>query len=745
MTVVSKAPTCRVWFNKSSSSIHGVLRQLRQGWGSGLTLIGTHTRGDFGPLLECHLAEVEPEGLSSAAYLSWCLEFCRRHQVQVFVPGRMRIEIADHLAAFERLGTRLIVAGDGATMRLLEDKGRFLEQLPACVRTHRFFRVRSWGEFEAACEELTRDGLQVCFKPATGIFGLGFYVLDEGMTPLRRLLRSEVHRISKGELRAVLEPAERFPELLVMEYLGGAEFSVDVLAEEGEVKAMVCRRKPLNGRIHICGTSCTEFVAEGASQVMAREPEIEAIVRVLVEHFHLGGLFNVQFRCRAERPEQPCLLEINGRMSGGLPYVALSGLNLPMLAVKAALRSAGEPWPEIPEPRLPLRVQERSEMFVVPDLSRPPTTDWVSCADHRYEALLPGGRFLFAMGKQEVPLRELCDVALRHNSRRRFLFVSKVLGRHWPVRPSALREVARRLADKLALRLNNGPVIFIGMAETATTLGQAVFREWLALGGSGLYIESTRRRTGGPLAFEFCEAHSHATAHAVHLPSALEDPHGWFQAAGQVVIVDDEATTALTAAALAERLRSWRGGDESLSVTLAVLLFWHTPSLEKPHGLAGIESLAEGSFEFHTLAELPTPPAVQHTLDMRVTARRGVRHGTINEEPLPRHWQVATRQGERILVIGQGEYGFQPLLLAERLEQQGASAWVQATTRSPILLGGAIQHVRSFPALSGEGYDEHLYNVPPDHGYDRVVLCLEDSPPALDHPIWQVRGLEVLA
>jgi hypothetical protein len=348
------------------------------------------------------------------------------------------------------------------------------------------------------------------------------------------------------------------------------------------------------------------------------------------------------------------------------------------------------------------------------------------------------------MSKQEVPLRDLCDVALRHNSRRRFLFVSKVLGRHWPVRPVALRQVARRLAEKLALKLKNGPVIFIGMAETATTLGQAVFREWLALGGSGLYIESTRRRTGGAVAFEFAEVHSHATAHAVHLPGADEDPHGWFQSAGQAVIVDDEATTALTAEALAEQFRSWRGGDGSIAVTLAVLLSWHGQSETKPHGLAGIESLAEGAFEFHTQAELSTPFAAQHTLDMRVTARAGVRHGTICKETLPRHWQITSRHGERVLVIGQGEYGFQPLLLAEWLEQQGASTWVQSTTRSPILIGGAIQHVRRFPALSGEGYEEHLYNVPPDHGYDRVLLCLEDSQPTSDHPIWQVPRLEVL-
>lgn len=375
-------------------------------------------------------------------------------------------------------------------------------------------------------------------------------------------------------------------------------------------------------------------------------------------------------------------------------------------------------------------------------------TVWQADADGRtYRACLPGAAFHFVMNRQDVPLPELCDVALRDNTKRRFLFVSRVLGRHWPVRPGVLAAAARIIAEKLVRQLKPGPVIFIGMAETATTLGQAVFREWLALGGSGLYIESTRRRTGGPLAFEFAEVHSHATAHAIHLPGVEEDPDGWFQTAGQAVVVDDEATTALTAAALAQQFRAWRGGGPELEVTLAVLLHWQSQlqAGAQPAALAGIESLAQGRFEFHTEGDFAPAPAAQHGLDINVLARRRVRHGSIHPERLPEHWHIAARPGERILVIGQGEYGFQPLLLAEHLERQGAYAWVQATTRSPILPGGAILHVRRFPALSGEGYAEYLYNVPPNVKYDRTLLCLEDVEPGPDHPIWKVPRLEVLA
>jgi len=355
----------RVWFNKCFSSVHGVIRQLRADWGTGLFLIGSHTEPDFSPFTACDLALIEPVGLDASSYVEWCLRFCAENRVDVFLPGRVREEIADRREDFAAVGTKLVVAADGNTLRLLEDKGRFLERLPEGVPSHAFYRVSNWGEFSAACSALEAGGKRVCFKPAISTFGLGFQIIDDSLTSLKRLMRSEGHRISMEELRRTLEGIGSFPEILVMEYLDGSEFSVDVLADGGEVLAMVCRRKPFNGRVRVNGTSSTERVREGQSQLLAREPEIEEMVRKLARHFHLGGLFNAQFRSPAEIPEKPHLLEINGRMSGGLPYIALSGINLPLLAIRMAMRKPGDPMPDIPEPRLPLRVQERPEVFAL--------------------------------------------------------------------------------------------------------------------------------------------------------------------------------------------------------------------------------------------------------------------------------------------------------------------------------------------------------------------------------------------
>lgn len=368
-------------------------------------------------------------------------------------------------------------------------------------------------------------------------------------------------------------------------------------------------------------------------------------------------------------------------------------------------------------------------------------TEWSHAGPGLYQARLPGGSFQFRLDREDLPFPEICDVAVRDNARRRFLFVSRVLGRHLPVRPADIRGIATRLAEKVAARTGGEPTAFIGMAETATTLGQAVFREWRRAGRKGVYIESTRRQTGGQIAFRFSESHSHATAHLIHQPAPDDDPNEWLSRARHVAIIDDEATTCSTAVGLAGALSAWRP-ERPFLASLAVILRWK-PELETPVGLAGVDSIAEGSFQFAATEDFPTAPPPSHEVDSQVMARRGARHGILNSESIPDYWNSAVRPGERILVVGNGEHGFRPLVLAEALEDHGAMAWVQATTRSPILMGGAIGHVRQFSALSGEGHAEYLYNVPEDHPYDRVILCTEDVPPPENHPIWRIPALEV--
>jgi len=357
------------------------------------------------------------------------------------------------------------------------------------------------------------------------------------------------------------------------------------------------------------------------------------------------------------------------------------------------------------------------------------------------EIELPQGRLRLRVLREDIPVDDAIGFAARRNPKRPFLFVSKRLGRHLPTRPKDLRETAEMLIRKLKAIPMEGPILFFGMAETATALGQAVFYAWSQEGNAGLYIDTTRRKTAGTIAFGFQESHSHAVEHFVHLPAIHDDPSEIFKKAKTIVIVDDEATTAQTAQRLLFQYEMFTG--RNVRLLLAVIASW----VEKPSQTNGVEviSLIEGRAAFESKVATEAEADLSH-LPRQISvsaspAPRGSRHGlcspqtiTVNEHYL----------GQKILVVGVGEFLYPPLLLAEALEARGSKTWLQATTRSPIQQGGAIQHVREFAALTGEAYIEYLYNVPSDHPYDRVVICPEgplDIPG--DHPLRDIPRLDL--
>ena len=111
---------------------------------------------------------------------------------------------------------------------------------------------------------------------------------------------------------------------------------------------------------------------------------------------------------------------------------------------------------------------------------------------------IQAGCLTLTLHREHWPLEECLTVATRQNPRRLYLFVSKVLGKHWPVRPSVMRAVHRQLAAMIADL--PGPLLVIGMAETATALGRGVAEEVTTLVGCDdvLYWQSTRCRLPRP-------------------------------------------------------------------------------------------------------------------------------------------------------------------------------------------------------------------------------------------------------
>lgn len=331
---------------------------------------------------------------------------------------------------------------------------------------------------------------------------------------------------------------------------------------------------------------------------------------------------------------------------------------------------------------------------------------------------------------------ELFGFAQRRNPKRAFLFVSKVLGRHIPVSPAVMRNATDALAAQIPADLP-GPVVVIGMAETAIALGAGVQQALSRQRDDTLYLCTTRHPLDLPILIEFREEHSHATQQVLHFPQHPDDL-GLLRSARTLVLVDDEASTGKTFANLLAALQH-AGLDQFEHIVATTLTDWSGGAAARRLGQrASAVSLLAGHWHWQANgAPLPEMPQVDvlgtgewHPNPANDWGRLGVRQHKLS----PIAQQLAVTPGERILVLGTGEFVWPPFLLAEYLEQQGAQVHFSATTRSPIALGHSIQQRYCLHDNYGQGIANFLYNVVPAH-YGRILLCSEPPSRLLDQEL----------
>ncbi|MGC0986538.1 phosphoribosyltransferase domain-containing protein [Pantoea eucalypti] len=325
-----------------------------------------------------------------------------------------------------------------------------------------------------------------------------------------------------------------------------------------------------------------------------------------------------------------------------------------------------------------------------------------------------------------IELEMLFDIAQRNNPKRAFLFVSKVLGRHIPVAPGLMKETYVQLAAGIPADLPE-PVLFIGMAETAVGLAAGVFREASSRVAEPVFLTSTRHPVDGELLCEFKEDHSHATDHLIYQP---EDDTLRRRAlnARTLVLIDDEATTGKTFLNLLQALRDAGLSDVTRVVTVT-LTDWSNNAITNSCPLpVDVVSLVKGEWKWEPRLNAPVPvmPSVNVTatgtvpVSVRQDWGRLGMHETTSK--LGNHLQ--TEPGETILVIGSGEFIWQPFLLAERLENEGAIVKFSSLTRSPIAQGMAIESIIAFTDNYGLGIPNFVYNVA-HQSFERVIVCVE--------------------
>ncbi|GAA0311362.1 ATP-grasp domain-containing protein [Psychrobacter aestuarii] len=315
-----------VWLAEAQSSQRDMLESLQ--------LLKVQTGADF-EIIASHRSErpeifefadtVYYEPIDETPRWQFVLDKAIQHNVKVLLTGRNGHEYEAEREAFTQAGIRLLTGALSVEdLADIEDKFAFTQR----CKTAGIAVADSW-RFDTAAElnDLLSEhgGQPLCVKPIVGIFAQGFWRLDSERAADTRwdsfehLYYTEEKKITTEQFVSAYTHSDmvqtRPIPMLLMPYLDGQEYSIDIVCEAGEVLAAITRYKT------------------GKIQHIGYDDAVMSVVKTLIREFGCDGIVSVQTKAdKADDEGRHHVLEINSRPSGGIGYTNHSGLDLTQVA-----------------------------------------------------------------------------------------------------------------------------------------------------------------------------------------------------------------------------------------------------------------------------------------------------------------------------------------------------------------------------------------------------------------------------
>lgn len=340
---------------------------------------------------------------------------------------------------------------------------------------------------------------------------------------------------------------------------------------------------------------------------------------------------------------------------------------------------------------------------------------------------------------------QLLGFASRMNAKRGFLFVSTILGKHIPVKPSIMRESYDRMANMVGA--NNTDTLVVGMAETATGMGGGLADSLARMENSeNVYFQhTTRHALNQPEWFRLDEDHSHAVSHIVYEP--LSQVKENIEACTRLVLADDEISTGKTLLRLAQgymlklnqidtidivALVSWLDDDKTAWFMSELTAFCEQQGVKLP--AVNFHHLLRGSFtfeknpEFNVDLPIGTDKGLATEESTMLWGRCGMKMPVNLTDA---EWQIFNQNTDEALsIVGTGEHLFHPFLVAEAIEKTDREVVFQSTTRSPVFEDGSV--IKSINTMSlqrdeQEPVQHYIYNLDMNNIHVEVVSECDEA------------------
>lgn len=302
-----------IWFMKGYSNLFHAINDIKSAdTENNFRVLCSHTNPGFVGFESADFFELEPKA-KDAQFLDYCETIIKKYNVDVIFAANRQVALDKNRARLKDLGAEVVTTASYKLIPSINNKAKLyklLENSPL-IKIPAYGVFNNDKDFDIQYKKLKKDHKNLCMKPTHGVYGVGFYILKERSNDLNTFLNQE-QKVSVANFKKIIT-GKKFHQMILMQFLEGAERSVDCLAFHGQLIGGTIRKKN----------------SGGLPQVIEKSDDLMEQVKWIVKTLKLNGMFNVQFK---DVQGVPYLLEINPRLSGRSFYSTVAGFNIPFVA-----------------------------------------------------------------------------------------------------------------------------------------------------------------------------------------------------------------------------------------------------------------------------------------------------------------------------------------------------------------------------------------------------------------------------
>lgn len=302
----------KIWMNHWFSTARNIIELMREN-NPDLHVTGSNENEYSVIKSVCDEWYQEPT-LKDEKYVDFCLDFCKEHSIEVFMPRREMLKISERRKQFEDIGVKVMM-DDYEIVSILNYKEAAYDYFKSnkIGKLPDYYIVTTSTDFLSAYERLCSKYEQICFKFARDEGGKSFRLIDNHRKGYAALFKKQNTRMTLDDVLEALSERKTFAPIMIMPFLPDEEVSVDCL-------------ETMQGLIAL-----PRVKGYQKYETLRYDEEILELCERFQRRAKLRFPYNIQFKYL---DGVPYFLEVNTRMSGGIHMACYaSGVNIPQIAL----------------------------------------------------------------------------------------------------------------------------------------------------------------------------------------------------------------------------------------------------------------------------------------------------------------------------------------------------------------------------------------------------------------------------